>query len=220
MPSRGQNQREIDGMERTYKALIEASHAQAKKSGWWDDGIENRSLDEQFNNFHAEVSEAWEQYRDGKMATWYSHHGKQVGDSDRAEVDGMMQCNIAALHKTEPEWAPAKPEGFFVELADLIIRLADTCGAYEIADLNLENECFVPSDPAALIAALHREIEGLREQWTKYVFTSWGARYRLSLIFGKCFEFAKDNGADLWVVIEEKAAYNATRSHRHGGKRA
>jgi hypothetical protein len=182
-------------MERTYKALIEASHAQAVKSGWWDGGIENRSLDDQFNNFHAEVSEAWEEYRAGRMATWYGAEALNAG-------------------------GPRKPEGFFVELADLIIRLADTCGAYEITDLKLENESFVPSEPAALIASLHREIEGIREQWTKDVFTSWGARYRLSLIFGKCFEFAKDNGADLWAVIEEKAAYNATRSRRHGGKKA
>lgn len=205
-------------MERTYKALIEASHSQAVKSGWWEGGIEARSLDDQFNNFHAEVSESWEEYRAGRMATWYSKNGVAVKEHDLAEVDGMMQCNIAALHKTEPEWAPAKPEGFWVEIADLLIRLADTCGAYEVDVDDFDATTWIKDVAAipAFVASLHRHIESLREDWDQ------GDKHDLyaGTILDCSFAAANHAGVDLWAVIEEKMAYNATRSFRHGGKKA
>lgn len=68
----------------------------------WWDGGP-RSIGDQFSNFHSELSEAWEEYR---------KHGM---DSEKFIYvqDG-------------------KPEGLAVELADLVIRVVDTCGAYNI----------------------------------------------------------------------------------------
>lgn len=80
--------------------LQHESHATAVEKGWWDG---ERPFGDQVANFHAEVSEAWEEYR------------KQGLDPDKFLyfVDG-------------------KPEGIAAELADVLIRIGDTCEHYNI----------------------------------------------------------------------------------------
>lgn len=102
-------------------------HAWATEKGWWE---APRNLGEICALIHSEVSEALEEYR--------------VAD-DRSE---LVRVRVAE---------DGKPEGFFVELADAVIRIEDLCEAY---------------------------------------------------------------GVDLWELIEQKMAYNATRPYRHGGKKA
>lgn len=87
----------------TIQELLDEAHATAIEKGWWDGGIESRSVGDQFANFHAEVSEAWEEWR-------------------KYGMDGSM-----FIYKPG-----SKPEGIAVELADLLIRVADTCAAYKI----------------------------------------------------------------------------------------
>ena len=52
--------------------LTKDIHKTACAKGWWDENIINipdcpkiipRSIGDQFSNFHAEISEAWEEYR-------------------------------------------------------------------------------------------------------------------------------------------------------------
>ena len=90
--------------------LTKDIHKTACAKGWWDENIINipdcpkiipRSIGDQFSNFHAEISEAWEEYRNG--------HGMN-----------------------EIYYKDNKPEGVPIELADCIIRILDTCGAYDI----------------------------------------------------------------------------------------
>lgn len=90
--------------------LAKEVHQNAINKGWWDEEIVHeskcphvvpKSIGEQFANFHAEISEAWEEYRKGK---------------------GM----------NEVYYVGDKPEGVPIELADLIIRVLDTCDAYNI----------------------------------------------------------------------------------------
>lgn len=84
---------------------IKESHETAVEKGWWDTAEgEGRSIGDQFTNFHAEISEAWEEYRNG-------HHYTEI--------------------YTNPD-KPDKPEGISIELADLLIRVFDTCGQYNI----------------------------------------------------------------------------------------
>lgn len=56
------------------KDLAEKVHATANAKGWWDNHIIRasmcphivpRSIGDQFANFHSEISEAWEEYRNG-----------------------------------------------------------------------------------------------------------------------------------------------------------
>jgi len=90
--------------------LAQIVHKTAISKGWWDEDMVHasacphvipKSIGDQFANFHAEISEAWEEYRKGK------------GLNEVYFVDN-------------------KPEGVPIELADLIIRVLDTCAAYNI----------------------------------------------------------------------------------------
>jgi len=88
----------------TIEELIKESHQTALDKGWWDKKVfgEERPVGDQFSNFHAEISEAWEEYRNG-------HKWDEIYYSEKG-----------------------KPEGIAVELADCLIRIFDSCGQYNI----------------------------------------------------------------------------------------
>ena len=164
-----------------WQSLVRVAHGMAVEKGWWDDGIANRPIEDIVNNFHAEVSEAWEEYRAKRMETWY------------ADPQAVMAGKLP------------KPEGFFVELADLLIRIADAAGAHRI-DVG---EVFF-TGPGFSVAA-NKTISRLHNLIAGWVFQE---------VIDECLSFAVDNNHDLWATIREKLAYNATRPYRHGGKRA
>lgn len=85
-------------------------HKEAVLKGWWDQEVIKsdscpvllpRKVGEQFANFHTEISEAWEEWRNG-------HAMDEIYFKD------------------------GKPEGVPIELADVFIRILDTCEAYKI----------------------------------------------------------------------------------------
>ena len=99
----------------------------AKGKGWWDGAmLDPNTLGAKLALIHSEVSEALECVRDGEMTGYLD-----------ATKDG-------------------KPEGLPFELADVVVRVADLCGAL---------------------------------------------------------------GIDLDEAVTTKMAFNATRKHRHGGRR-
>jgi len=60
------------------RELQKIIHAYAREKGWWD-GPE-RPVGDQFVNFHAEISEAWEEWRNGHtMDDIYLKDGKPEG---------------------------------------------------------------------------------------------------------------------------------------------
>lgn len=84
------------------KSLIEESHRIATEKGW-NPNNEPRPIPELLVLIHSEVSEALEEYRKGHAIKTIYYTG----------VDD-------------------KPEGFPVEIADVVIRIADLCGQYSI----------------------------------------------------------------------------------------
>lgn len=84
--------------------LIQRAHRTALDKGWW---AGERSFGDQVANFHGEVAEAWEEYR----------------------KYGLDPARFLYANDTDH---PGKPEGIAAELADVLIRIADTCGRYDI----------------------------------------------------------------------------------------
>ena len=89
-------------------------HEMAKTKGWWDKlddykerGEEAVLMTAKIGLIACEAAEAIEEIRDDRIATWYNEEPGKEG----------------------------KPEGAGMELADVVIRAMDTCGAM---DLDLE----------------------------------------------------------------------------------
>ena len=84
---------------KTIRELQSEAHQNALGKGWWNKPV---SFGDLISNMHAELSEAFEEYRKGK--------------------------SVNEIYTSEG----GKPEGIPVELADCVIRIFDFCGQYDI----------------------------------------------------------------------------------------
>lgn len=143
-------------------ALAEEAHSISVTSGWWSEfgapgnGVASNtdaSFLESLALIHSEVSEALERFRHGEHPAdpAYSYHfDTRVpppfeirGEGNLLEYRTPGRAGIAEQLDREgwlpltPEVALAygltvKPEGIPSELADIIIRVLDTCGAWGV----------------------------------------------------------------------------------------
>lgn len=108
-------------------------HKNAVDHGWWDG---ERTFPEIVALIHSEVSEALEEYRDGKPLLYFPCNAGGVC----CEEDGSAHCGSRPYDPENPNARCSaqskKPEGIAAELADVIIRVLDYC-AY--AGIDIEN---------------------------------------------------------------------------------
>ena len=95
--------------------LAKEIHENAVAHGWYDKAP---SLPEQIANFHSELSEALEEYRNGKPPIY----GTCV--FARKDCEHEDECDVV-------KWgigsnAYCKPQGIAFELSDCVIRILDT----------------------------------------------------------------------------------------------
>jgi hypothetical protein len=154
---------------------------------------------------HSEVSEALEEYRVGgpleeiyyrcSECGLFWHPDRNPGEDSEAR-SGKCMCG-----------GPLKPEGFVVELADLLIRVADYCGRFKITPLVTKERSTGHVRVGRLVRLLHRELESdhMERRW-------------LGHVIGMAISYSSANNLPLERAIAEKMAYNRTRPYRHGGK--
>lgn len=99
--------------------LIEEAHENAVEHGWWE---EERTFGEQIALIHSELSEALEEYRNGRGFT-EDYYECPESKENYAFCPSIGPCGYCQF---------AKPCGIPIELADAVIRIFDTCGKYGI----------------------------------------------------------------------------------------
>lgn len=108
-------------MSRTISEVARACYLNSHAHGFYE-GNRNRNFGEVLALIHSELSEALEEYRNGRLyREIYSN--KNVG--------GEIQYPSYDL-ATDDEGNVYKPEGIPIELADAIIRIFDFCAAVGI----------------------------------------------------------------------------------------
>ncbi|MYX21982.1 hypothetical protein GTY77_18230 [Streptomyces sp. SID8380] len=102
---------------KTINELVQEAHQNAVSKGWWEG---DRSFGELIALMHSELSEALEDYRNGKAVNkvWYEYKEE---DGEISRVSGFIRNGVLG-----------KPCGIPSELADVVIRVFDTCGRYGI----------------------------------------------------------------------------------------
>jgi hypothetical protein len=195
----------------TIKELMIESHRIALAKGWWEKlpsgELKPRSMAEILCLYHSEVSEALEAYRDP------NHQPAEIWFGEEG-----------------------KPEGFGIEIADLLIRLADSlearrfdmadAAAFKLSELNVApfarvQYCTQVPIPAYL-NCLHRTIVQMGLDWEdEYV---GGERKKLIEVFGvsgHIMRLVNPSQANefLETCLEMKMTYNEKRPYRHGNKR-
>lgn len=116
----------------TIQQLVERSHRLAVEKGWhetWPDGkVKSHTvpIGEKLALIHSEISEALEAFREhGVFRRCPNCNG--VGEFDGVKC--AAGCNAGFMASWVYPADDLKPEGFVVELADAVIRIADLCGA-------------------------------------------------------------------------------------------
>ena len=108
--------------------------------------------------------------------------------------------------------------GIPVELADMVIRVADYCGKVSIDLENYSKGDEVLTEEDGCEGALAHIIYALSQAWNSrkeiQSVAYWiGTSVRFTFELAKCFDI------DLWAVIDDKTTFNRTRPYRHGGKK-
>lgn len=109
---------------KTIKEWQEYINEWAKSKGWNEklsDSVE--CIGTQVTNMHSELSEAWEEIKNGHTPT---HVYCSKINSDWA----TGEKNVYQSDSVDPNFY--KPEGFPIELADCVIRILHTCEFYGI----------------------------------------------------------------------------------------
>lgn len=114
---------------------VEEAHQNAVNKGWWD---EPRSVAECIALIHSEASEALEDIRNGKRPDEEWYEGNRDAIDYESDEDGIVSSVIMvnadgsrgiASSQINSCW---KPCGVPSELADIIIRVFDLAGRYNI----------------------------------------------------------------------------------------
>jgi hypothetical protein len=211
--------------EHTIVALCQRSDAISRSKGWVKDG-DPRPFHTTISLMHSELSEALEEYRDHKPLNEIYYTVKTKNDAGDIVTGKCAKDQLPAVKALDSkygrgtEFIDAKPEGIPIELADLVIRICQRVGTDgDAARLDL---CCTElgagplyADFELFLAERHLDLSNAYVQQKKKEMVL----RNLANCINQTFDFCKFHNIDLWAAIDEKEAYNRTRSERHGGKK-
>ena len=116
-----------------------------------------------------------------------------------------------------------KPEGVWVELADVVIRIGDLFGRYKVSIIKNEYYETMYSDMVEYVRKMlsvrfAMVISAIHELVSKAFMCEDGKgaiRWLVNTLMF-VYAYADHNGIDLDAIIDRKCAYNATRPYKHG----
>lgn len=200
-----------------WNPLIEKCHAAAVANGWWE---QPRPIEETLMLVVTEVAEAVEWYRDfkGSIPTdVYLPYRELPGDKKE-----ILESVCPSFFGNK--WRHWKPVGIPSELADVAIRVCDLMGHMKLEATCVDNQRFTFNDTPFLSQCfrLSRKITSVVPHDEELLGVELELCIRVDLcgVLACVRDIAAANGIDLAAAIETKLTYNATRGHRHGGKRA
>lgn len=195
-------------LNKTINEWRDVVHANAVDKGWWPD---ERTLDEVICLIISELSEALEEYRNGKPYIYYlcQHHDTRAGCPDK--YDGCQ-------HGKNEGCALRKPEGIAVEMADVLIRILDYAGHKGIDMTRATTD---------IATVYHKEpITRVMMNVTYFLSNYWildddftGNEFNLCKAAAYIIKWFERQRIDVWEIVFIKHEYNKTRPFRHGGKR-
>lgn len=199
--------------------LCKDSHEISKEKGWLD---EKRSFAACCALIHSELSEALEEYRANKpLNLTYFTYKDEAGRTQTTE--GLK--DDAPIEKY-------KPEGIPIELADVLIRIAQHCGTEDLNLAGVVAGILNDVKDFSKVLAVHKDFERTLMLCHSDISLAYLASIRqlpelmppIPLhYFAMCWisidAFCRANGIDIDAAVKLKQEYNKTRSHKHGGKK-
>jgi hypothetical protein len=190
--------------------IIKEAHENAVAHGFWE---EDRPFAEQIALMHSELSEALEEYRDGRRLD-------EMYYSCQNPPDQCLNC----LRCQECEHG--KPEGIPIELADTVIWIGAYLGHEKVdAERTVDDGGIDATDKDWIPEHIRKDMKTFQGFIaTGHWLLSHAYEYRIgtwsTLIFTilAIEEFCKNNGIDLDRAIKLKMEYNKTRPYKHGKK--
>jgi hypothetical protein len=157
-----------------------------------------------------------------------------------SEVSEALECWRDPAHTIADVWESesGKPEGFVVELADLLIRIGDTCVETKIPLAKVLNNTTISMLGYGMEDAVQNAMRTVPE-WLAYIHACLSRAFedfilddcdrggtreeQASVMLAKAIvtvgTICRLNGLDLEASLIKKMDHNDTRPHRHGGKR-
>lgn len=200
------------------RELPKISYAIAVEHGWWED---ERPLVDLIMLMVSEVSEAIEDYR--------KNHAPNEMWFMLTHSEGGVEMSVRGNPGDKPCGIPS-------ELADLVIRIADTVGRLDDTSKPLpyklsetEGDAFtldlsaIPPLKGTFMEGLFKAtscvVRSMYEQADGTLIPQFDFRAYLRCAVLRTFALARQFDIDLVSAIELKTAYNRTRPYKHGGKK-
>lgn len=148
---------------------------------------------------------------------------EEASEAGRAWRDwGFEDMTTGAADKPGGDWR-AKPRGVGSELADVVIRIMDYSGRYDLGLPDLMSSrrgAYGLSDEFLVnINGLHDMISRVSMAWDSEPMAGDLAA-GLADVLAFTFQLARHVGIGIQAEYERKMAYNHLREYRHGGRRA